>query len=249
MSFASSTPAMLLHLTRLRMLSRWMRTTWGPSTPFATLHESESILALAEIRLAFLAPCYYAHDVALNAATSGPVIALLARIRLDDYTILPGHVRLLHNVPYSQKPRKPLDGHSDTHDRLSLLLDQPSEVPRASPHATSVSTTTPLHLLLSNSLPPVSSFKKPSFKTTTTSVPFDATSPSTLDMASSSFTRMTTEPTCMGLTPTVAKVSTRFSSHLCPGSHRSNYSGHCAYPSDTSFFERSGIPPPSTSTT
>ncbi|RLO06552.1 hypothetical protein DYB28_003463 [Aphanomyces astaci] len=121
-SLASSTPVMLLHLTRLRMLCRWMRTTWGPSTPFATLyhnvfnhaysihalglditsvvrsssldeyhsddvsdatvllsHESESILALAEMLLGSLAPCYYAHDVALNAATSGPVFALPAR--------------------------------------------------------------------------------------------------------------------------------------------------------------------------
>ncbi|ETV64715.1 hypothetical protein H257_18453 [Aphanomyces astaci] len=104
-SLASLTLVMLLHLTRLRMLSRWMRTTWGPSTPFAILyhnvfnhaysihalgldftsvvrsssldeyhsddvsdatvllnHESECILALAEILLVSLAPCYYAHD-------------------------------------------------------------------------------------------------------------------------------------------------------------------------------------------
>ncbi|ETV75050.1 hypothetical protein H257_10649 [Aphanomyces astaci] len=39
-SLASSTPVMLLHLTRLRMLCRWMRTTWGPSTPFATLYHN-----------------------------------------------------------------------------------------------------------------------------------------------------------------------------------------------------------------
>ncbi|ETV75049.1 hypothetical protein H257_10648 [Aphanomyces astaci] len=42
-------------------------------------HESECILALAEILLVSLAPCYYAHDVAPNAATSGPVFALPAR--------------------------------------------------------------------------------------------------------------------------------------------------------------------------
>ncbi|RHZ22282.1 hypothetical protein DYB26_004040 [Aphanomyces astaci] len=121
-SLASLTLVMLLHLTRLRMLSRWMRTTWGPSTPFAILyhnvfnhaysihalgldftsvvrsssldeyhsddvsdatvllnHESECILALAEILLALCGLLQRArtaladrvsHDVIMEAADS-----------------------------------------------------------------------------------------------------------------------------------------------------------------------------------
>jgi hypothetical protein len=39
-ALASATPELVLHLTHLRMVSRWMRATWGPSTPFATLYHT-----------------------------------------------------------------------------------------------------------------------------------------------------------------------------------------------------------------